>query len=114
MNSKGIVALKDTSVCMKCLKKKATHTYTIYGRGYGSSFDMSDTKFQCCDDCDKPEYEDNMFPDLKTTDDKFIFFTYWLIWPFMLCFRYIPKALYLLGKFIVNYFTWSIAKIFKL
>ena len=58
MNSKGIVALKDTSVCMKCLKKKATHTYTIYGRGYGSSFDMSDTKFQCCDDCDKPEYEE--------------------------------------------------------
>ena len=63
---------------------------------------------------DKPEYEDNMFPDLKTTDDKFIFFTYWLIWPFMLCIRYIPKALYLLGKFIVNYFAWSIAKIFKL
>ena len=58
MNSKGIVALKDTSVCMKCLKKKATHTYTIYGRGYGSSFDMSDTKFQCCDDCDSPEYEE--------------------------------------------------------
>ena len=72
----------------------------------------------CCDKklhiFDKPEWEDSMFPDLKTTDDKFIFFTYWLIWPFMLCFRYIPKALYLLGKFIVNYFTWSIAKIFKL
>ena len=49
MNSKGIVALTDTDICMKCLKKKATHTYRIYGRGYGSSFDMSDTKFQCCD-----------------------------------------------------------------
>ena len=58
MNSKGIVALTDTDICMKCLKKKATHTYRIYGRGYGSSFDMSDTKFQCCDDCDKPEYEE--------------------------------------------------------
>ena len=72
----------------------------------------------CCDKklhiFDKPEWEDSMFPDLKTTDDKFIFFTYWLIWPFMLCFRYIPKALYFLGKFIVNYFAWSIAKIFKL
>lgn len=72
----------------------------------------------CCDKklhiFDKPEWEDSMFPDLKTTDDKFIFFTYWLIWPFMLCFRYIPKTLYLLGKFIVNYFAWSIAKIFKL
>ena len=45
MNSKGIVALTDTDICMKCLKKKATHTYRIYGRGYGSSFDMSDTKF---------------------------------------------------------------------
>ena len=37
----------------------------------------------CCDKklhiFDKPEWEDSMFPDLKTTDDKFIFFTYWLI-----------------------------------
>ena len=68
MNSKGIVALTDTDVCMKCLKKKATHTYTIYGRGYGSSFDMSDTKFQCCDDCDKPEYEE-WFNEQEVMDD---------------------------------------------
>ena len=68
MNSKGIVALEDTSVCMKCLKKKATHTYTIYGRGYGSSFDMSDTKFQCCDDCDSPEYEE-WFNETEVMDD---------------------------------------------
>ena len=68
MNSKGIVAIKDTSVCMKCLKNKATHTYTIYGRGYGSSFDMSDTKFQCCDDCDKPEYEE-WFNETEVMDD---------------------------------------------
>lgn len=58
MNSKGIMALTDTSVCMKCLKRKATRTYTIYGRGYGSFFDMVETKFQCCDECDKPEYEE--------------------------------------------------------
>ena len=68
MNSKGIVALTDTDVCMKCLKKKATHTYTIYGRGYGSSFDMSNTKFQCCDDCDKPEYEE-WFNEQEVMDD---------------------------------------------
>ena len=68
MNSKGIVALEDTTLCMKCLKKKATHTYTIYGRGYGSSFDMSDTKFQCCEDCDSPEYEE-WFNETEVMDD---------------------------------------------
>ena len=68
MNSKGIVALEDTSVCMKCLKNKATHTYRIYGRGYGSAFDMSDTKFQCCDECDKPEYEE-WFNETEVMDD---------------------------------------------
>lgn len=57
MNSKGIVALTDHSVCMKCLSKKATHTYTIYGRGYGSIFDGTNTKLQLCDDCHKDEYE---------------------------------------------------------
>ena len=68
MNSKGIVAITDTDICMKCLKNKATHTYRIYGRGYGSSFDMSDTKFQCCDDCDKPEYEE-WFNETEVMDD---------------------------------------------
>lgn len=68
MNSKGIVALEDTSVCMKCLKNKATHTYRIYGRGYGSAFDMSDTKFQCCDECDKPEYKE-WFNETEVMDD---------------------------------------------
>lgn len=57
MNSKGIVALTDHSVCMKCLSKKATHTYTICGRGYGSIFDRINTKLQLCDDCHKDEYE---------------------------------------------------------
>lgn len=27
MNSKGIVAIKDETICMKCLKNKATHIY---------------------------------------------------------------------------------------
>lgn len=58
MNSKGIVAVKDETICMKCLKKKATHTYYIRYRGYGSLFDDVNTKFQCCDDCDKPEYDE--------------------------------------------------------
>lgn len=57
MNSKGVLAVKDEQLCMKCLKKKATHTYTICGRGYDSYFDDMETKFQCCDDCDEPEYD---------------------------------------------------------
>lgn len=58
MNTKGIEAITDHSICMKCLKNKATHTYTIYGRGYGSSFDSSHTKFQCCDECNDEQYQD--------------------------------------------------------
>lgn len=58
MNSKGIVAIKDETICMKCLKNKATHAYYITYRGYGSSFDDMDTKFQCCDECDRPEYDE--------------------------------------------------------
>ena len=57
MNSKGIIALTDTTVCMQCLKKKATHTYSIYGRGYGSDYDNFNSKFQLCDDCAKDEYK---------------------------------------------------------
>lgn len=56
MNTKGIMALKDTNLCMKCLKKKATHTYTISGRGYGSIYDNFNSKFHLCDDCAKEEY----------------------------------------------------------
>ena len=57
MNSKGIVALKNSKVCMKCLKNKATHTYRISNRGYGSSFDSFDTYFQLCDDCHDDKYD---------------------------------------------------------
>lgn len=56
MNSKGIVALEDTSVCMKCLKKHATQTYGIGYRGYGSIFDNFNSHFQLCDDCARDEY----------------------------------------------------------
>lgn len=56
MNSKEVVAIEDMQICMKCLKKNASHTYKIHGRGYGSYFDDMDSKFQCCDECDKPEY----------------------------------------------------------
>lgn len=68
MNTKGIVAIEDKNICMKCLKNKATHTYHIYGRGYGSAFDMSNTKFQCCEDCNDPEYE-NWFSETPIIDE---------------------------------------------
>lgn len=51
MNSKGIKAVTDTKICMKCLKKKASHFYSLYGRGYGSIFDEFNSKVQLCDDC---------------------------------------------------------------
>lgn len=57
MNSKNIVALKDTEICMKCLKKKATHTYKIQCRGYGSRFDNFNSYFQLCDDCHDDKYD---------------------------------------------------------
>lgn len=75
MNSKGIVALTDHSICMKCLSKKATHTYSIYGRGYGSIFDGTNTKLQLCDDCHKEEYE-TWFNEDSTYDDYYENYTY--------------------------------------
>lgn len=75
MNSKGIVALTDHSVCMKCLSKKATHTYTICGRGYGSIFDGTDTKLQLCDNCHKDEYE-TWFNEDCTYEDYYEEYTY--------------------------------------
>lgn len=56
MNSKGIVAIEDHGICMKCLNKKATHTYVLPMRGYGSSFDGTSTKLQLCDDCHSDDY----------------------------------------------------------
>lgn len=57
MNSKNIVALEDKTLCMVCLKEKATHKYKISGRGYDSFFDKDDTHWQCCDKCHKDEYD---------------------------------------------------------
>lgn len=57
MNGKGIVALKDECLCMKCLNKKATHIYQIQNRRYGSIFDSTYTKFQVCDDCDSEDFQ---------------------------------------------------------
>lgn len=57
MNSKNIKAVEDECLCMKCLKNKATHIYPVSCRGYGSIYDMMDTRFQCCDECDIPEFE---------------------------------------------------------
>ena len=57
MNSKNIVALEDKTLCMVCLKEKASHKYKISGREYGSLFDEDDTHWQCCDNCHKDEYD---------------------------------------------------------
>ena len=61
MNSKNIKAVEDECLCMKCLKNKTTHIYPVSYRGYGSIYDMTDTKFQCCDECDRPEYKEWFF-----------------------------------------------------
>ncbi len=39
------------NICFKCLQEKRINTYSIYGRGYGSKFDGSNTKLQICDEC---------------------------------------------------------------
>lgn len=56
MNSKNIKAVENECLCMKCLKNKAIHIYPVSCRGYGSIYDMMDTRFQCCDECDRPEF----------------------------------------------------------
>lgn len=56
---------------MKCLKKKATHTYTIYGRGYGSIFDNFNSHFHLCDDCAKEEYQEWTDEHGEWDDDNF-------------------------------------------
>lgn len=68
MNSKGIKAVEDEKLCMKCLKNKAIHIYPVSCRGYGSIYDMTDTRFQCCDECDRPEFGEWFF-ESPTVDD---------------------------------------------
>ena len=57
MNSKNIVALQDKTLCMVCLKEKASHKYKISCREYGSLFDEYNTHWQCCDNCHRDEYD---------------------------------------------------------
>ena len=57
INTKGIKAITDKNICMKCLNKKSIHRYTIHGRGYGSMYDDVNTYFQLCNDCANIEYE---------------------------------------------------------
>lgn len=57
MNSKNIVPVKDKTICMCCLKNKATNFYHISYRGYGSMFDGSRTKFQCCNECNNEDFK---------------------------------------------------------
>lgn len=68
MNSKGIVALKDTkNLCYKCLQKKdKVHKIKIGGSGYGSSFDNFSTSLQLCDDCYKESTKDKPIWNMKT------------------------------------------------
>lgn len=53
MNSKGIVAIKDTTnLCYKCLQKKdKVREIHIGSSGYGSCFDNMSTSLQLCDEC---------------------------------------------------------------
>ena len=53
MNSKGIVAIKDTTnLCYKCLQKKdKIRNIRIGASGYGSCFDNMSTSLQLCKNC---------------------------------------------------------------
>lgn len=53
MNSKGIVAIKDTTnLCYKCLQKKdKVRNIRIGASGYGSCFDNMSTSLQLCENC---------------------------------------------------------------
>lgn len=51
---------------------------------------------------------------IKTVDDKFFFFIIFITWPFLILFYYIPKGIYKIFKFLVEFIAWCIAKLFKL
>lgn len=72
MNSKNIKAVEDECLCMKCLKNKATHIYPVSYRGYGSIYDMTDTRFQCCDECDRPEYKEWFFETPTVNENEYV------------------------------------------
>lgn len=68
MNSKGIVAIKNTkNLCYKCLQKKdKVHKISIGGSGYGSAFDNFRTSLQLCEDCYKESTKDKPIWNMKT------------------------------------------------
>lgn len=72
MNSKDIVAIKDTeNLCYKCLKKKnKVHKINIGSRGYGSYFDNFSTSLQLCDDCYIESIKDKPIWNMESLDDK--------------------------------------------
>lgn len=51
---------------------------------------------------------------IKTVDDKFFFFILFFTWIPLLIFYYIPKGIYKMLKFLIEFIAWCIAKIFKL
>lgn len=78
MNSKGIVALKDTkNICYKCLKKKdKVHQIRIGGSGYGSAFDNFSTSLQLCDECFSESQKDKPIWDMETVYGQMHFDSY--------------------------------------
>lgn len=59
-------------------------------------------------------YDGSKMVQIKTVDDKYFFFILLIIWPLLVLFYYIPKGLYKVSKFLVNFVAWCIVKIFKL
>lgn len=68
MNSKGIVAIKDTTnLCYKCLQKKdKVREIHIGSSGYGSCFDNMSTSLQLCDECYTESTKDKPIWDMET------------------------------------------------
>ena len=78
LNSKGIVALKDTkNLCYKCLQKKnKVHQICIGGSGYGSAFDNFSTSLQLCDECFSESQKDKPIWDMETVYGQMHFNSY--------------------------------------
>jgi hypothetical protein len=78
-----IKAITDyKGLCFKCLSKdKPVDTFRIYGRGYGSGFDNSNTELQLCKECqpqgikdwfdEEPDIIDGYCEDYKYEDNIF-------------------------------------------
>ena len=68
MNSKGIVAIKNTkNFCYKCLQKKdKVRIISIGASGYGSAFDNMSTSLQLCEECYKKSTKDKPIWNMET------------------------------------------------